>query len=221
MRLPLRYEQGVTLIGGGEVSQTDLALARKFAPGLVAADGGAVKALQFGAMPDAVIGDFDSLPAEIRAQLPPERLLQVTEQDSTDFEKCLTRIAAPFVVAVGFMGARQDHTLAVLATIARLRQHPTVLLGERDIIFAAPPELALDLGVGVRISLFPMGLAQGRSTGLHWPLDGISFSPEGQIATSNKTTGPIHIQTNGAMLVILPKDCLAAVVDQHFALGFS
>lgn len=214
---PLRFDQGVTLIGGGEVGENDLALARHFAPGLVAADGGAAHALRFGAMPDAVIGDFDSLSPEIKMQIRPERLVPVAEQDSTDFEKCLTRICAPYVIGVGFLGGRQDHGLAALAVIARIVLPPVILLGENDLIFAAPPELALDLGAGTRVSLFPMGAAHGRSTGLRWPVDGIAFSPDGRIGTSNITTGPLRLSMTGPMLVILPKCCLATVMTQHFA----
>jgi len=39
-------------------------------------------------MPEAVIGDFDSIPQNVRAALPDSVLYHVTEQDSTDFEKC-------------------------------------------------------------------------------------------------------------------------------------
>lgn len=216
MRSQLSFDQGVTLIGGGEVGTNDLALAQEFAPGLVAADGGATYALQSGLMPEAVIGDFDSLPAEIRSQIPPDRLIAVAEQDSTDFEKCLSRIRAPFVIGVGFLGGRLDHALSVLSTMARLTQPPVLLLGATDIAFVAPEKLKLDLGVGVRLSLFPLAAAQGCSKGLHWPIDGIEFSPAGQIGTSNITTGPVLLEISGPMLIILPREYFSLVFKQHF-----
>lgn len=60
----------VTLIGGGAGNPADVAFSRALAPVCVAADGGAMLALEAGVMPDAVIGDFDSLPEDIRARIP-------------------------------------------------------------------------------------------------------------------------------------------------------
>ena len=99
----------VTLLGAGPVYPNDIKEILKIAPGLVAADGGAATALEAGRVPDLVIGDFDSLPHSTGESLPKDRLLHVTEQDSTDFEKCLARITAPLILALGFTGARIDH----------------------------------------------------------------------------------------------------------------
>lgn len=213
----LHFDHAVTLIGGGEVRPADLSLARGFAPGLVAADGGAAHALKHGLLPDAVIGDFDSFTADLQAQFPPDRLIRVAEQDTTDFEKSLTRLAAPFVIGIGFLGRRQDHALAALSVMARQVGPPVILLGESDIIFAAGRRLSLDLGLGVRVSLFPMGAVRASSQGLRWPLDGIGFAPDGRIATSNETTGPLRLSVDGPLLVILPQEMLGRVIRQHFS----
>ena len=112
-------DRGVTVIGGGAVGPTELALAMAVAPTLVAADGGADRALALGHPPDWVIGDLDSISPSARRMIPPERVAHIAEQDSTDFGKCLSRIAAPFVMAVGFTGLRIDHTMAALSLIAQ------------------------------------------------------------------------------------------------------
>ncbi len=205
----LRADRPVTLIGGGAVAPEDLLEAMALAPQLVAADGGADRALAMGAMPDLVIGDLDSISEGARAQIPADRLHQIAEQDSTDFEKCLTRIAAPLVIAVGFGGGRLDHQLAVLHAMSRTTQPPVLLLGGEDICFLAPPRLALDLAAGTRVSLFPMGAARGRSRGLKWPINGIEFAPDQRVGTSNITTGPVDLEIAGPMLVILPRTLLA------------
>lgn len=210
----LRSGQGITLIGGGPVSPEDLAEALALAPDLVAADGGADRALALGAVPRAVIGDFDSLSAAARAALPPERLFHIAEQDSTDFEKCLTRIAAPLVLAIGVLDGRHDHGLAAMNAIARLPEPRCILLGAEDLVFLSPPELALDLPQGTRFSLFPMGEAKGTSTGLRWPIDGLEFAPDGRIGTSNEVVGPVSLTVEGRMLVILPRAVLPLVVAQ-------
>ena len=74
MNLPIvQSTQGVTLAGGGPFSARDLALALKRAPVPVAADSGADRLLNLGAMPEAVIGDMDSISTAARARIPVER----------------------------------------------------------------------------------------------------------------------------------------------------
>lgn len=207
---------GVTLIGGAEVSAADLQAALALAPTLIAADGGADRALDLGHRPAAVVGDLDSISDLAKTRLA-KVLHPIGEQDSTDFEKCLTHLDAPFVIAVGFTGGRMDHQFAVMNTMARLPMPPVLLLGEEDICFRAPPECALELPVGTRLSLVPMGLSSGRSAGLQWPIDGIDFAPDGRIGTSNRVTGPVRLLIDGAMLVILPRDMLARAARALFA----
>lgn len=195
----------VTLIGGAPLDRGDLELALGLAPTIAAADSGADAALEHGLMPQAVWGDFDSISPAARAAIAPAKLHHVTEQDSTDFEKCLSRIDAPLVLAVGFSGARQDHFLAALGTLARRIGPPCILIAGKDVITLAPPEIALDLPHGTRLSLFPMGPARGTSQGLKWPIRGLDFAPAGRLGTSNQTTGPVRLNIQGPMLLILPR----------------
>lgn len=205
----LQSRQPVTLIGGGPLGPDDLAQALALAPTVAAADGGADQALARGLTPAAVWGDFDSLSEAARAAIPAENLHRIAEQDSTDFEKCLSRIDAPLVIGLGFSGARQDHFLAALSTLARHLGPPCILLAGDDAIARAPPEIALDLPPGTRVSLFPMGPARGRSQGLEWPIDGLDLAPDGRVGTSNRATGPLRLAIEGPMLLILPRAHLA------------
>lgn len=208
----LRTDQGVTVIGGGLVTAEDLDLALEVAPRLVAADGGADRALALGRTPEWVIGDLDSISAAARSALPTDRVVHVAEQDSTDFTKCLRRIDAPFILAVGFAGLRLDHTLAVLTAMTVQRRSRVILLASDDLAFLAPPRLTLALAPGTRVSLFPMGPAQGTSRGLEWPIDGLEFAPDGRVGTSNRATGPVTLDIEGQMLVMLPRATLTAVL---------
>lgn len=196
----------VTLVGGGEATPEDLYEALTLAPHCVAADGGAALVLTSGKMPEAVIGDFDSLPSEMEARIPPDRLHRVAEQDSTDFAKCLMRIDAPLIVGVGFTGRRVDHQLAALNTLVVFDHPPCVLLGAEEVIFHAPPRFELDMAVGDVVSLFPMQRVKGRSQGLEWPIDGIDFAPGHRVGTSNRATGSVTLEMDGpGMLVIVPR----------------
>lgn len=205
----LASRQPVTLIGGAPVSRADLDAALALAPVIAAADGGADQALAHGRMPQAVWGDFDSISDQARAAIAPANLHPVAEQDSTDFEKCLSRIDAPLVIGIGFAGARQDHFLAALSTLSRRIGPPCILIAGDDAITLAPQHITLDLPIGTRLSLFPMGPAHGRSSGLQWPIDGLALAPSGRIATSNRTTGPVELHLSGPVLLILPRAHLA------------
>lgn len=204
---------GVTLVGGGEVFAADWAEALPLAPVLVAADSGADVALAAGHVPAAAIGDFDSISDAARAAIPAGGLHRIAEQDSTDFEKCLTRIRARFILAIGFAGPRLDHALAALTVMARLPGPPVLLLGEEDVAFLSPPRLRLPVAAGTRVSLWPMGSVRGTSTGLRWPIDGIGFAPAGRMGTSNEATGPVTLALDGPMLVLLPRSLLRVALQ--------
>lgn len=204
----------VTLLGGGLLPPGDLEMALGLAPSLICADGGADPALAQGVMPDAVIGDFDSISPAARATIPAERQHEIAEQETTDFDKCLTHVEAPGYLGLGFVGGRLDHQLAVLSGLARRPDRRCVLLGESDVVFLAPARLDLSLAPGTRMSLFPMGPVTGQSRGLRWPIDGLEFTPSGRIGTSNIVDAPrVELSFgDGQMVVLLPRDALGAVL---------
>lgn len=209
----VRSASPVTLLGASAVSAQDVEEILKLAPCLVAADGGAGTAIEHDLTPDAVIGDFDSLPHFATERLTPEVFFHVAEQDSTDFEKCLIRIEAPLILALGFTGWRLDHELAVMNVLVRHPGRRCIVLGSHDVVFHAPRRLALDLEPGSRFSLFPLAPVRGRSEGLHWPIAGIDFAPGGRIGTSNRVTGPVRLEFDGdGMLVLMPREALAAAL---------
>ena len=213
MKMAVDTPDAVTLVGGGALIRADLERALALGPVLVAADGGANSLKAFGHLPERVIGDMDSLDPDLRAHLG-DRVLHVPDQDSTDFDKCLKRIAAPVVIGVGFDGARLDHTLAAMTSLVWHGRARVVLLCAEDICFLAPPQISLTLEPGARVSLFPMAPVTGRSTGLHWPIDGLQFSPADTIGTSNRADQArvaLSFDAPG-MLVLLERNSLEQVV---------
>ena len=210
----LDTDQPLTLIGGGVLSPGDIETALSIAPTCVAADGGADTALAAGVTLAAVIGDMDSISDGVKSQIDPDHLHEISEQDSTDFDKALRSLSTPLVVAVGFTGARIDHELSALHTLlVRCDQH-VVLLGSEDVIFLCPPRLQLSVPPDTRVSLFPMGAVQGTSTGLYWPVNGLPFEPGVLSGTSNKSTGDVDLTMDGPrMLCVLPRRFIRQVVS--------
>ena len=202
----VRAPEGATVLGGGEASAESMERALARAPVLVAADGGAARALDLGKMPRAVIGDMDSLPDSVSGSIPADRLHRIEEQDSTDFAKCVRSIDSPIIVGVGVLNPRLDHGLAALNVLARNPGRRLVLLTESDLCFLCPPKLDIELPVGSRVSLFPMRQVTGTSVGLRWQLDGLLFSPDGSTGTSNEVSRSqvaVCFREPG-MLMILP-----------------
>jgi thiamine pyrophosphokinase len=201
----------IIVVGAGDVSAEDLDYIVRSRHPVVAADGGARRCLDAGVLPEAVIGDLDSL-ADVAARIPAARIHRIDEQETTDFDKCLRSVAAPLVLAFGVAGPRLDHTLAVCTTLVHRADRRVIVVGAADLIFHAPPRLALDLPPGTRLSLFPMARVSGRSEGLRWPIAGLVFEPWGRIGTSNEVTGPVLIERDGpGLLVITPREVLAQV----------
>lgn len=133
---------------------------------VVAADGGARFLVAAGVRPDAVVGDFDSLPPAAAARLAADGVELVrhpVRKDVTDGElavdEALRRGAAEIVLA-GALGAL-DHTLGHLAILRRLASrgvaarmvapHLTVR------VLVAPAEVVLDAVAGTRVSVAPLG----------------------------------------------------------------
>jgi thiamine pyrophosphokinase len=210
----------VTLVGGGSLQNDDLRELLQLAPYLVAADGGAGAALAQGYVPRAVIGDLDSLTAEMRAQLDPGTVFPIHEQDSTDFDKALRSIDAPLVLGAGFLGGRIDHQLAAFNVLVTRNAPPCILVGEYEIVFHVSGQFEVDLTPGDVVSLFPMAPVTGRSKGLEWPIDGLQLSPMGRVGTSNRAIGRLELQMDGpGLLVILPRSALPGVMQAIVPLG--
>ena len=201
----------VTLVGGGEASPGLVNVALHLAPTLVAADGGARLAREAGAMPEAVIGDFDSLGA---LDIPKDRLHHRPDQNATDFDKCLAEVDAPLFLAVGFLGGRLDHQLASMTTILR-EPRPVILMSGSEIAFIAPRRIALDLPPESPCSLYPLIPAILTTRGLRYPLTAAKVAPDGLTSTSNHVKdGPVMIETDRhAVLVTLPLQALGIVCD--------
>ena len=212
----LVYSEPVLLVGAGPATQEDFDAARAVTDAIVAVDGGFDALAAWGAMPDAVLGDMDSIRATIPQTIP---RLEIPEQDSTDLEKALRVIDAPLCVGIGFLDGRLDHTLAAMHALIGAENRVAVLLGAEDVVFAAPMDWRAEVPVGTRISFYPVRRVPAvGSEGLRWPIDGLRMEGGRQIGVSNETvSGNVAARfSERGVVTILPRDCLPAVI-QSFA----
>ena len=181
---PLELRNDVTLVGGAGFSKSLLSRSLALTEELVAADGGA-NFLPMHRVPKYILGDLDSIESPETWVGKGSKLIKVRDQDSTDFDKCITAIKSKKIIALGFMDQRLDHFLAVCSSLVK-HERLIFLVGERDIIFHLPSELSIKLPINSRVSLFPFKeIKMVEAVGLKYPVKDIIFSPLGTIGTSN------------------------------------
>ncbi len=199
-------DKPVCLVGGAPIAKDAISAVSDHAGAFVGVDGGADHLLAADMRPAAVIGDLDSLSDQARATFH-DCLFEVTEQSTTDFEKALTRVAAPMVLGLGFTGGRLDHSLSVLNVMAQHLQRAILLIDREDASFIAPlGQITFDLPAGTRVSIMPLGAAKVTVTGLRWPFADMAMAPDGFTSPSNAALGGhVSLQTDGPVLVTLPQ----------------
>lgn len=216
--VPLVFQRPMAIVGGGAVDSAvlqDLA-ARGIA--LVGADGGGDAIGAAGLTPDAIIGDLDSL-SDRAGWEQRTRVIHIPEQITTDFQKALYSTSAPVTLALGMTGKRLDHTLAALSAV--LQYAPTrklLLVDETDVALAVTGCIAFDAAPKERVSIHPLVPIQfRRSTGLYYPMDGLTLEPGGLIGTSNEGTGGdvvVEPEDDTPWLLILGKERLWDLIEE-------
>ncbi len=212
------FEDLLIIVGGGAV---DAELLRElYASGgrLVGADGGADQIVTAGLRPELIVGDFDSLKDPF-GWLGKTRLMQIAEQETTDFEKALYSTRAPLTVALGMTGRRFDHTLAALDVVTRYAsKRKIILVDEEDVAIALTDRFSFEVAEGERVSIHPLApITFWTSDGLKYPLDAVKLAPGVRTGTSNEAlTGPFTITPEEGIhapyLLVLPRVYLGGLV---------
>jgi thiamine pyrophosphokinase len=196
------------VVADGELPSPSLLAARaKEADLVVAADGGAAKALRAGVSVDAVVGDLDSLTEAVRQFVPSEHIHKVDDLDSTDLQKaiefCLAKGATRVdVTAAG--GGRADHALANLSVIPLYRGRADVrVVDDRFEIRLVDGLTTIDGVVGTVVSLVAIGRCEGVSTsGLRWDLADftLDFSPRGVHNELHRPPATVSVRSGDLLL---------------------
>ena len=188
------------------------------AEGVVCCDGAIQKWLEYNpnANPLAIVGDLDSISAELKERFP-SVLVHVSEQDDNDQTKALRWVLenhpeASEIVFLGATGLREDHTIGNLGLLMEytrlfdLGDRRVTMVSDYGSAFAITDSSDLHLGEGRRISLFSADNSLHiTSEGLEWPLDGVVFDAWWK-ATLNRTSAPIvslHFNHPAPVLVMV------------------
>ncbi len=143
---------------------------------LVAADGAAIRLFRaYKLRPTFIVGDLDAfLLAPERELLAGVPLVQVSEQETTDFEKALDFIATRGwrrVLVLGFQGEEPDHTLLNWSVAVRYAGRLELCFYDAGRYGVLLTESALvELDVGETVSLVPQPAAVVTTSGFVWEL---------------------------------------------------
>ena len=198
------------LIGNGEeVSSRLLKALTKHADYVLAADGGADRALRAGVVPDGVVGDLDSVSARTQKLLA-GKIIHVPTQKNTDLEKALHwAIQHHFtaVTLVGFVGDRWDFSIGNLLTLATwARKLSITVAGNKWRMYPLTKSTTFACKPYKRASLIPLKMCTDVTlTGFQYPLKNARLAPGTTRTLSNQTTGTQFSVsfTRGMMLVYM------------------
>ena len=149
---------------------------------VVCCDSAAERLLDYGREPDAVVGDMDSLPPDVRVRLG-GRVHQVDEQDDNDLAKAFRFALSQGwrdIVVLGATGGREDHTLGNIAWLADFAARADAVEMVTDYgVFRAylPPTARFRTVPGAQVSIFgfdPNDPVTG--TGLKFPVEGLRLA---------------------------------------------
>ena len=154
----------------------------------ICCDGALVHMVEAGIVPDAVVGDMDSLPEDLKAEYA-GIIVEVPDQDTNDQTKALKYLLEqyPDVDSIHFLGAtgrREDHTIGNMSLLMEYermfhlqeRGIDADMVSDYSTIFAVTDSCTLDVGEGRSFSIFtPDTSLRISSEGLQWPLDDVVF----------------------------------------------
>jgi thiamine pyrophosphokinase len=193
-------------------------VARWMQPGaiVIAADGGAQNALDASVTPDTVIGDLDSLPDSVHADLKRMGVRFLTtsaRKDETDLElaigHALERGATEIVILSG-LGDRWDQSLAnmLLLTLPALRNAPARIEDERHSIrvISSGMQARVEGAIGDTLSLIALG---GDARGV--TVEGCEYPLRDAVLPFGKTLGISNVLSEPVARISVQEGIVLAI----------
>lgn len=217
----------VLIIGAG--APADVIVLKKilsWADTIICADGGADAAKKAGILPQAVIGDFDSISKEnldFYNRNKDVTLVNIREQETTDMEKAivytLSTVRIADIILIGAGGSRTDHFLHTIGLMFKYRNKARIRIIEGENLITLKTKSFRDkCEVGETVSLIPYGGQVNNigTIGLKFPVQGENFVPGIKESISNQASlESISINFDGGNLLYYRN----AVIGLSFELG--
>jgi len=181
------------IVADGNFPEHDIPLGYLKAAGrVVCCDGSAENLIKAGYIPDAIVGDMDSLNEAIAGRFQ-DRIFRNSDQDTNDLTKaviwCAERDFRDLVI-IGATGKREDHTIGNISLLAEyIRDLNVKMVTDTGILFAITGSTAFSSFPGQQISIFSIDPeTEITSQGLRYPLNGKKIN-NWWVATLNEAEG--------------------------------
>jgi thiamine pyrophosphokinase len=176
---------------------------------IICCDGSAKCLLEAGIIPEAIVGDLDSLSDEIEEKYS-DRLYRDDNQDTNDLTKAVTwciEKGYKEIVILGATGKREDHTLGNISLLTEYAKNINVIMVTDTGVFS--PHLSsctISSFPGQQVSVFSINPGTRiTSSGLKYKLDNTKLQNWWR-ATLNEATGDsFELSFTGGPLIVYQK----------------
>jgi thiamine pyrophosphokinase len=180
----------------------------KDAARIICCDGSAENLIKQGYLPEAIVGDMDSLDQSIAGRFR-DRIFHYTDQDTNDLTKtvmwCSERGYKDLVI-VGATGKREDHTIGNISLLAEyIKEVNVMMVTDTGILTPLLKSSVISSFLGQQVSIFSIDTeTEILSHGLRYPLRGTKIS-NWWVATLNEALGDsFTIEfSNGRVIIYL------------------
>ncbi len=185
---------------------------------IIAADKGGDYLKSLKIIPDALVGDFDSIDKKSIAWFEKRKVnIHITnaQKDETDTMLCVMLakgMGATRIVILGGLGGRIDHQIANIALLiyAKSKGIDAVLIDEKNSLFLIDANYKSDISISENFSIFAVSdkVEFNYSHGLKYKLDGLVIEKSNPIGVSNMvSSNEVEVDIkNGLALVVVSKE---------------
>lgn len=172
---------------------------------IVCCDGAINKLSQTNIIPQAIVGDCDSLSIENKTKYS-EIIHQVQEQETNDLTKsvsyCLS-INKPNIIILGATGKREDHSIANISLLADYidKTEDICIISDYGVFNAINRNSTFSSYQGQQISIFSIDTAEITTSGLKYPIEKRIFTNWWQATLNESVSDNFTIKTDGKIIV--------------------
>jgi thiamine pyrophosphokinase len=169
-----KFDAVILANGDYPTSPQPLEILHRGAPYVACCDGAVNEFIRHGGIPDAIVGDCDSLSDEIRTTYACI-IHKIDEQEYNDLSKTikfLMSIGKRSIAILGATGKREDHTLGNISLLIEYMQWgiDVRMYTDHGVFIPCNGMKTLPCLPGQQLSLFSFGAVINRADGLRYPL---------------------------------------------------
>ena len=171
----------IVVLANGEFPKHDIPLHElDIAGSIICCDGAVEPLIQYGKRPQAILGDFDSIPQNLKEDLA-NILVHAPDQSENDLRKSLKWVeqhGGKTVTILGASGKREDHLLGNIFSILQFdTQMDMVMITDYGQFYTVHESQVFDGIKGQQVSLFSVDQSIKITTaGLEYPLQNEALS---------------------------------------------